>query len=451
MRDVVPVPSSPSGPSSPPVPTAVAAATADAAVFGTLRFFAGFDWATTKHDVAVVDGAGHVVGTWSFPDDAGGWAQLQEKFQALGGPVGVAIETSRGAAVERLLTLGVTVYPMNPKAAERYRDRKAPSGIKDDGLDAWSFADALRTDGHGWRRLLAEDPATQELRILCRDEIGLIEQRTALLLQLKAALHEYYPAALEAFDDWAKPFTWAFVRQFPTPGELQRAGRRKQQNFLHKHKLYRPELADQRLEVFSRAAAFASPSAAVTRAKSLLADTLARQLQTLQQQIDAYRRRIEKLFDEHPDGKLFASLPGGGRRLAPRLLGEIGANRQVFPSAQALQAYGGTAPITLQSGKRLLNKFRRMCDKTLRHTLHLYADESRKCCAWAQAYYQQKRAEGKRHAHALRCLAQRWLKIIWRCWQDGVCYDEALHTRNQVRHGSWVIALLPEELTAVSS
>ena len=134
-----------------------------------------------------------------------------------------AIETTCGPAVEQLLELGCTVYPLNPKSAQRYRDRKAPSGVKTDRLDALSFADALRTDGHAWRQLKPQDPRIQELRLLCRDEIELIGQRTAFVNQLREALREYYPAALEAFDDWTLLSPWEFIQQFPTPQALEKA------------------------------------------------------------------------------------------------------------------------------------------------------------------------------------------------------------------------------------
>jgi transposase len=410
--------------------------------FAELDHFAGFDWATTKHDVVVVDRAGQVVLTLTFPDTAEGWAQLREQLAPLG-KVGVAIETSRGAAVERLLAAGWTVFPMNPKAAERFRDRKAPSGVKDDQLDAWSFADALRTDGHGWRPLRPEDPQTQLLRLLCRDEIGLIEQRTALVLQLKQALYEYYPAALEAFEDWTLAAAWEFVARFPTPGALAQAGLRRWQKFLHTQRLYCPTTAERRLAVFARATEFASPSAAVTTAKSLLATTLVNQLRTLEAQLKEYRRRIEQAFANHPDSDLFSSLPGGGEKLAPRLLGEIGANREVFASAEALQCYAGTAPVTKQSGKTRFVHLRRACNKVLRATVHLWADESRRKCAWANAYYQQKKAQGQSHAQALRCLGQRWLKIVWRMWRERVPYDEARHMVRLAKSGSWVLGLMP--------
>jgi len=392
--------------------------------------------------ILAVDRDGKIVLQIEFPDTAEGWAQLEEKLRPLG-KVGVAIETSRGPEVERLLAMKLTVFPMNPKAAERFRDRKAPGGAKDDTLDAWSFADALRTDGHAWRPLLPEDRPTQLLRLLCRDEIGLIEQRTAFVHQLKQSLHEYFPAALEAFDDWTLPAAWEWVIQFPTPQLLMKAGKRKWQKFLHAHRLYCPATAEKRLAIFSRADQFASPSAAATEAKSLLAVTIAKTLRTLEAQIKEYRRRIEQAFADHPDGGLFASLPGGGKKLAPRLLGEIGANRQVFDSAEALQCYAGTAPVTKKSGKSRLVNVRRACNKVLRATVHLWADESRQKCAWAQTYYQQKKSQGKSHAQSLRCLGQRWLKILWRMWRNRVPYDEALHLVNLAKSRSWVIGLIP--------
>jgi transposase len=411
--------------------------------FAELDHFAGFDWAKQHHEVVVVDRHGQIVLHLRFAETAEGWAQFRQKLHPLG-KVGVAIETSRGPAVERLLAMGMSVFPMNPKAAERFRDRKAPSGVKDDALDAWSFADALRSDGHGWRPLRPDDEPTQLLRMLCRDEIALIEQRTALVNQLQQALYEYYPAVLEAFDDWTMPAAWAFVVRFPTPEELVQAGKTQWRKFLHTHRLWRKNTAPRRMEIFARANQFASPSPAVTSAKSLLAVTLAKQLRALQLQIDEYRRRIRKLFADHPDSNIFDSLPGAGEKLAPRLLGEMGANREVFRSAQALQCYAGTAPVTKKSGQSRITRIRRMCNRPLRATVHLWADLSRHQCAWAAAYYQRKREQGMSHARSLRCLGQRWLKILWRMWTEHRCYDEALHMLNMTRRGSWVLAHLPQ-------
>jgi transposase len=424
--------------------------TGTVAGFGGFTHFGGLDWARYQHQMVVVDPTGRIVLSLAFANDADGWARFRQKVS--GFPrLAVAVETNCGPAVERLLEAAVSVYPMNPKAATRYRDRKAPAGAKDDELDAWSFADALRTDGHGWRELAAQDPLTAELRLLCRDEVKLISQRTALVNQLQAALCEYYPAALDAFDDWtgaAGEGPWRFLLAFPDPQTLVKAGKRKWEKFLHTHKLYRPQTAEKRLAVFADAARSASPNPAVTRAKSLLAVSLATQLCLLQSQLDEYRDRIASLFRDHPDHDCFGSLPGAGPKIAPRLLSELGSNRQVFSSAEALQNYAGTSPLTRQSGKVRIVSVRYACNKTLRSTVHLWAELSRRSCAWAEAYYQKKREEGMAHAAAIRCLGQRWIKILWKMWQENKPYDEARHTLDQVKHGSWVVKLLPEKPTA---
>jgi len=410
--------------------------------FEEFQHFAGFDWAKNEHQIVVVDRKGSIVFQQTVAQTAEGWAMLREKLAPFGKPA-VAIETNYGPAVERLLEMGLSVYPMNPKAAERYRDRKAPSGVKDDFLDAWSFADALRTDGHAWRVLQPDDENTRLLRMLCRDEIGLIEQRTAFVNQLQEALYTYYPAVLEAFDDWTAEGPWNFVLQFPTPAILVKAGKRQWRQFLASHRMNRPETADKRMAIFARADQFASSSSAMTAAKSLLAMTLAKQLRTLEAQIKEYRRKIEDLFSSHPDHDIFDSLPGAGPKLAPRLLAEIGSVRERFEEHESLQCIAGTAPVTRQSGKTRFVSVRWMCIATLRATVHLWANLSRQECAWAQAYYQQKRQQGKGHATALRCLGQRWLKILWKMWKEHTPYDEARHMRDQVKHGSWVIALQP--------
>src|SRR5436190_19413375 len=109
----------------------------------------------------------------------------------------MARETASGPAVDQLLNGNWPLYPLAPTAAALYRQRKAPSGTKTDRHDAWSMADALRTDGHAWRVVLPQDAATAVLRLLCRDGMALSEPRTALVTHLQATLRDYYPAALE--------------------------------------------------------------------------------------------------------------------------------------------------------------------------------------------------------------------------------------------------------------
>jgi len=202
------------------------------------------------------------------------------KSPPLGPGLAACVETSQGVVIEQLLETGVSLYPVSPVSSKAYRERKVPSGNKTDRLDAWSLADALRVDGHGWKALAKEDPLVAELRLLCRDEVALIEERTALVNQLQSALLEYYPAALEAFEDWTLPGAWAFLEAFPTPQALTAAGKRKWEKFLHSHKLARPQTYSKRMEIFARASEFVSGEV-LTRTKSRLALTRTRMLRVL--------------------------------------------------------------------------------------------------------------------------------------------------------------------------
>lgn len=407
-----------------------------------ITHYAGFDWAKEHHRVVIVDAQGQIVADFQFHHSLEGWKRLIEQTAAFPN-LAVAIETSQGPAVDQLLQRGYTVYPVQPVAAQRYRERKAPSGSKTDQLDAWSLADALRVDGQGWRALQPADPMTERLRLLCRDELTLIEQRTALVNQLQQALAEYYPAVLEAFDDWTNDFTWEFVIAFPTPQALVKAGQRRWEKFLHTHKLWRPETTQKRLEIFARADQFQG-SDPIVAAKSQLALSLCKLLRTLSQQLELYRQQIKALFDQHPDQHLFGSLPGAKDVLAPRLLAAVSGDPERYGNHQVLQCRAGTAPVAYQSGKLNKVRIRWACDKFLRHTVHLWANCFWKASAWGRAYYQQKRDEGMSHACALRCLGQRLLKILFRMLQDRKPYDAELHARNQQKHGSWVLKLVNE-------
>jgi len=407
-----------------------------------ITHYLGFDWAKDHHQVVVVDRQARIVAEFEFEHSLEGWLKFREQLRDYP-VVAVAIETNQGAAVEQLLQSGVNVYPVNPRCAKAYRERKVPTSNKTDRLDAWSLAEALRVDGHTWRALQPLDPIIQELRLLCRDELHLIGQRTALINQLQQALAEYYPSALEAFDDWTVPATWKFLERFPTSGALASAGPRKWQAFLHCHKLYRQNTHERRMQAFSKAGQWTT-SAATERAKSLLVLSLVKLLVILEKQLQEYRKQIEKLFASHPDHDLFGSLPGAGPKIAPRLLSELGDDRDLFPDADSLRCYAGTAPVSYQSGQVHKVYLRRQCNKYLRNAIHLWADLSRRWCQWAQVYYRQMRQRGKSHAEALRCLGHRWLKIIWKMWQTGTAYDSDLHMRNQLAHGSWVFQIITQ-------
>src|SRR5579875_1759119 len=167
-------------------------------------------------------------------------------------------------------------------------------------------------------------------------------------------------------------------------------------------------------------------NAITTRTKSRLALALIAQLLPLLEQIAAYEKEIERLFLTHEDHALFESLPGAGKRLAPRLLAELGDDRSRYTDCTQIQALAGTAPVLYQSGNYLKAHRRHACLKPLRNTLYQFARTSRQQERWADEYYQRKRAEGKSHSVALRALSNVWVRILYRMWNTKTCYDPAI-------------------------
>ncbi len=155
----------------------------------------------------------------------------------------------------------------------------------------------------------------------------------------------------------------------------------------------------------------------------LLAETLLAGVQAKNRLLN----ELNTLFVQHPDPVIFASLPGAGQFLAPALLVKFGDDRQRFPTPASLQALAGTCPVTAQSGKRRLIKFRRACDREFRQIVQQWSPLSRTESVWANAYWQQIRARSGSDSHAYRSLGNRWLAIAWKLWHDRQAYDECYH------------------------
>ncbi len=340
------------------------------------------------------------------------------------------IETSRGLLITTLLEAGLPVYPVNPKTVDR---RRGPSGAKTDAIDAYLLARTGRSNIEDLRRLTPDSPIIEELKILTRDQDGLIQGQTRLVNQLTACLKEYYPAALELFSRLHQATTLAFLRAFPTPQRARGAAVEAVSRVLRaaghpnpetKARQVRQRLQETQLE--------ANP--ALTRAKSRLMLALVAQLLPLIEQIAEYDKEIARLFLTHPDSEIFGSLPGAGKRIAPRLLAEWGDDRGRYADASSSQALAGTSPVAYQSGNYARAHKRYACIKPLRNALYQFAWQSVLREPWAREYYRRKRREGKSHSMALRALANQWVRIAHALWKQRAVYDPEIFLAAQRAH-----------------
>ncbi len=396
----------------------------------------GIDWADTEHVYCLMDEAGNILTTGTIAHAAEGFEQLIATIRTHGTDpreVCVALETRHGPLVGRLLDEGFMIYPINPKAVDRHRERYRVAGGKSDLRDAWVLATLLRTDRALYRPLLPDSEAAQELRVLSRDRAELVRTRTMLSNQLTACLKAYFPEYLVFFEDPHRPVALALLQAFPTLDALHAASPKRLETFLRTHHYPGSAAKAQEIHQRLRQPTFGIPPVLI-RTKARLAVTLARQLTTLWEQINAYEAEIQQVLRTHPDGELYLSLPGASDVLAARMVGELGDNRERYQDAAVAQCEAGTAPVTRASGSTRTVHVRRACIHPLRETMWQFAFCSLQRCAWAKAYYARARARGKKHAEAVRMVANVWLRIIIAMRRDCRLYDEAIFVTAQEAH-----------------
>ncbi len=399
-------------------------------------WYVGIDWADDHHDAVVIDDAGTRVAATRVPHTSDGIAALVAFLHGIGDvdtqPAHLAcvVETNRGLLIAALLDAGVPVYPANPTTVDRQRK---PSGAKTDAIDAYLLARTGRSDLADLRRLTPDSPLVAELKLLTRDQDGLIQGQTRLVNQLTACLKAYYPVALELFGKLHQGATLAFLRAFPTPEEARTATMEQIAAVLTAARYATAEAKAQ--EIWERVRQpHLTADPVVTRAKARLMLTLAAQLQVLVAEIAAYDREISRVFAQHADSAAFASLPRAGKRLAPRLLAEWGDDRGRYADAASIQALAGTSPVVFQSGNYASVHKRYACSKPLRNALHQFAWQSTLQEDWANAYYRRKRREGKSHTKAVRALANQWVRIIYAVWHKRETYDPTIFVTAQQAH-----------------
>jgi transposase len=396
-------------------------------------WYVGLDWADAHHDVVVLDEAGRRVGSRRFAHSHDGLHELKEFLLGIAASpedLVCIVETTHGLLITFLLDAGFPVYPVNPKLANQLRK---VAGAKTDRIDAHLLAKLGRLDLAELRRLAPDSPIVQELKTLTRDQDALIQTQTRLVNQLTACLKEYYPAALHLFAKLQQRSTLLFLQTYPTPQAAQAASLEELTATLRLGKHTNPTKAAPKIfEALHRPQLVAAEL--VVRAKSRLMLSLVKQLLVVIEEIASYDKAISPLFLRHDDHELWSSLPGAGKRLAPRLLAEWGEDRSRYADAASVQTLAGTAPVPFASGNYAKAHKRFACVKPLRNALYQFAWQSTRQEAWALAYYQRKRAEGKSHSMAVRALANVWVRIIYRMWVNKTSYQSATFEAARLAH-----------------
>lgn len=407
--------------------------------------FIGIDWADQKHDTHTIDREGR--GTDQViehtPEAIDAW--ITERLQqANGQPIAIILEQTRGALIHTLMfRQNVILFPVNPKQFARYRESYSNAGCKNDTSDARLLARMLCERHKQLRAWQPDDESTRLLARLCQTRRQWVNERTRLTQQLIDQLKGYFPLALELNSERSvSPMILELLRRWPDPRQLQRADRR----ILHKVlKAHGCRNEDQRQEVIERirSAKLLSRDRALIEPAAVVTQTLAKQIPVLQKAIDELETKIENEMKTHPDAALFTALPGAGKALAPRLLTAFGSQRDRYASAEEIATLSGIAPVTKQSGKSRIVHRRFACPKYLRQTFHEFADHARKWCPWSRAYYQLQRSRGMKHHAAVRKLASRWIRILFRVWKTRTPYDAGAYLQVIQRKNPDIIPYLP--------
>lgn len=400
--------------------------------------FVGIDWADRKHDVCLLP-AGSSKAEFSVlphrPEAIAQWAeQLRQRFG--GAHVAVCLELCKGPLVYALQRYPFLVlFPVNPTTLAKYRQAFHVSGAKDDPSDAQLALDVLMTHPEKLTRLQPQSSPMRLLQKLVEERRALVDDVRRLTNRITDALKQYFPQVLEWFQDKDTVVFCDFLSRWPTLKHAQRARQARLSTFFHEHNVRYPSVIDKRIQAIYAATALTSDHT-VVEPNRLLVEAFVQQLRVLLQAVERFDREIAQLAPTLPDYAVFASFPGAGPVFAPRLLAAFGEQRSRYASAAEVQQYAGIAPVTERSGNKFWVHWRLQCPKFLRQTFVEWAALSIPHCYWAKAYYEQQRSRGSSHQAAVRSLAFKWIRIVYRCWQNRTPYDEATYLTALKRRGS---------------
>lgn len=403
----------------------------------------GIDWADEKHDWVLKDDGGRRDGGVfrSSPEGVHEWVRnLRALYPS--GRILVTLEQSRGSLIHALMQYEFLILlPINPRALSLHRQSLHLSGAKSDPTDADLICDFGAHHFEKLRVLVPGDALTRKLALMGEARRGLVDERTGHIQALTAACKQYFPQLLTWFGSAGERLLLAFLQQWPTLDLARTIRRDRLRTFVRGHSRW-PEEKIEALYDSIRAAVALTTDDAVVEAYALQAQAIASVIVVLNEQIARYDQTLEELSKTHPDYELFASFPGAGKVIVPRLIPAFGADRSRFADASDIQCYSGIAPVVDSSGKHHRISARWHAPTFLRQTFHEFALASIPHCPWAKAFYQQRKERGAEHHVAVRALAFCWMRILFRCWKNHETYDEARYLAELARKRSPLIQRL---------
>jgi hypothetical protein len=389
--------------------------------------FVGDDWAEDHHDIHLMNDTGDRLASRRLPEGLAGITRLHEliaEYAEDPAQVVIGIETDRGLWVDAVTAAGYQVFAVNPLAAARYRDRHHVSGAKSDPSDAKLLADLVRTDRHNHRLIAGDSGQAEAVKVLARAHQSLIWARTRHTNGLRSALREYYPAALEAFEDLADRDALAILGRAPTPADARRLSLAKIRAALKAAGRQRNlDIRASQIQEMLRTEQLTAP-AAVTAAFGASTRAAVGIIAELNHQIADLEAELATHFDAHPDADIYRSLPGLGVILGARVLGEFGDDPNRYTTAKCRKNYAGTSPLTVASGRRRAVLARHVRNRRLYDAVDQWAFCALQSSPGARAFYDQHRAAGDLHHQALRALGNRLVGILHGCLRHHSTYDE---------------------------
>ena len=385
------------------------------------EIYAGIDWSTQTHQVALVDADGELLGERAFAHSGDGLAEMADWIlgRCPDGEAAAAIEKPHGPEVDALLERGIAVFALNPKQLDRFRDRFSPAGAKDDRRDALVLAGSLATDRKAFREVEAPPPEIVRLRELSRTDGDLVEERTRLINKLKAQIRRYYPAFLKAAPDLGRTWALDLWTLAPTPRKARRVRLSSVEAALGK----------------SRASAEDVLTALRDKPVAESAGRIVKRLKALNAEIKEIRTEIEQAVDRvgTMDGGqavgILRSVPGIGATVLAVILSEAFDSIRKA-ELQALRCYFGLAPVTKRSGRTVLVQRRLAANGRLRNAAYHWAMAAIQRDRVSRAKYHALRSRGHKHARAPGSVADRLLGVVCKMIETGQTFDPERRSKN---------------------